>query len=62
MPTWDIPAKNTTSPGRRCFRETYLPFPQSIQLECGSDTPTFLYTYMTKPEQSKPAGEAPAQR
>ena len=29
--------------------------------ECGSETPTCAYAYMTSPEQSKPPGEAPAQ-
>jgi hypothetical protein len=29
---------------------------------CGSSTPTLEKTYMTKPEQSKPAGDAPPQR
>jgi hypothetical protein len=29
-------------------------------LECGSEIPKCLYTYIVKPEQSKPEGEDPA--
>src|SRR5205823_9909028 len=29
---------------------------------CGSETPTCAYTYMTRPEQSKPDGDAPPHR
>ena len=37
------------------------PSPHIAYEECGSETPTCEYAYITSPEQSKPPGEAPAQ-
>src|SRR5436853_5311066 len=61
MPTWPRPSKKTRSPGWRSPRETGLPMPYWAYELCGSETPTCAYTYMTRPEQSKPDGEAPPQ-
>ena len=38
-----------------------MPIPYWEAAWCGSETPTCEYTYMMKPEQSKPPGLAPPQ-
>src|SRR5690242_6876760 len=60
MPTWLAPEKNTRSPGWSCPIDTGVPIPNWAYELCGSETPIFAKTYMTKPEQSKPRGDAPA--
>src|SRR5581483_6811398 len=61
MPTWPSPSKKTRSPGWRSLRATGLPIPYWAYELCGSEMPTWAKTYMTRPEQSKPEGEAPPQ-
>src|SRR5919201_1599577 len=61
MPTWPRPSKKTRSPGCSEPRETGVPYPYCAAALCGSETPTCAKTYIVKPEQSKPEGEAPPQ-
>src|SRR5215211_2686793 len=62
MPSWPRPSKNTMSPGCSWLRSTGVPTPNCAAALCGSETPCCAYTYMTKPEQSKPDGSEPPQR
>src|SRR5438094_7792304 len=61
MPTWPSPSKKTRSPGSSWSRETGTPAPYCAATLCGSETPTCAKTYITRPEQSKPPGDAPPQ-
>src|SRR3954454_3908702 len=60
MPTWVAGLwKKTRSPGLASAAVTALP---ACAWSCetrGSETPNFLYTYWTSPEQSKPDGLSP---
>src|SRR6476469_7375192 len=54
------PSKNTRSPAWRSSRETGTPTElYCIAALCGNEIPTCAYTYIAKPEQSKPPGLAP---
>src|SRR6478735_11960225 len=56
------PSKNTRSPAWRSSREAGTPTElYCIAALCGNEIPTCAYTYITKPEQSKPPGLAPPQ-
>src|SRR6478672_4859019 len=41
--------------------DTGVPIPTWEYVLCGSETPICAKTYITRPEQSKPRGEAPPQ-
>src|ERR671930_2685631 len=62
IPPWPSPSKKTRSPGCNWSRETGVPIPYWAYELCGSETPTCPNTYMTRPEQSNPEGDAPPQR
>src|SRR3954452_19563461 len=61
MPTCPSPPKKPRSPGCNCSLETGTPTLYCAYVECGSETPTCAYAHITRPEQSKPPGAAPAQ-
>src|SRR3954452_1396155 len=61
MPTWLAPEKKTRSPGCSWPIDTGVPIPNCAYELCGSEMPTFANAYITRPEQSKPRGDAPAQ-
>src|SRR5438477_3728530 len=50
------------SPRASSFRDTGVPSLYCFSALWGSDTPARPYTYITRPEQSKPRGSAPPQR
>ena len=58
IPTWSIPPppneKNTRSPGLRLFVSTAYPLLNWAAELCGRLTPTCLYAYDVRPEQSNP--------
>src|SRR5207248_11084011 len=62
MPTWLAPAKKTRSPDWSWLIDTGVPIPYCAYELCGSETPIWAKAYMTRPEQSKPLGDAPPQR
>src|SRR5436190_1106799 len=57
MPTWSSPSKKTRSPGCSWSAETGVPKPYCAAAKWGSEMPSWAYTYITSPEQSKPRGE-----
>src|SRR5919108_3855817 len=59
MPLWPSPSKATMSPGWSWLRATGIPIPYWAATPWGSETPTCANTYITKPEQSNPLGDAP---
>src|SRR6266545_6194759 len=61
MPIWPRPLKKTRSPGSSWSSGTGVPTFHIAYEECGRETPSCAYAYMTRPEQSKPDGDAPAQ-
>src|SRR5919202_4520042 len=61
MPTWLAPAKKTRSPGCSWLIETGVPMLNWAYELCGSETPICANAYITRPEQSKPRGDAPPQ-
>src|SRR5262245_13510409 len=63
MPTWPRPWKRTGWPGWSSDRETATPAAYWVETVRGIDTPTCEYTYIVKPEQSKPVlGDDPPHR
>src|SRR5205809_1046360 len=61
MPMWLAPEKKTRSPGCSWLSETGAPMPYMAYELCGSETPIWAKTYITKPEQSNPRGVEPPQ-